>query len=140
MVNVTHKQANAFEIDAYTQHVMSKIDAEVFSSLNLVQLAAIREAISANAPFRKHPVDIRGTIPLYFFKFYFVFLLGKDRRFSTREKETLRRQAAGSMSLIVFLYTAFCVAIPAVLVTLYGLKTLMGVDVFEGFHLGDLWR
>ena len=47
------------KVDAYTQHTLSNIKPEVFKTLNLVQLEAIRQAISTNAPFRQHPIDIR---------------------------------------------------------------------------------
>ncbi|WGO98771.1 hypothetical protein QFX18_01685 [Saccharophagus degradans] len=126
------------KIDAYTQHVMSRIDPDVFKTLNIVQLEAIRTAISANAPFRQHSIDLRGTIPLYFSKLYFVFLIGKDRRSDTRNKENMRIKASKGISFVMFLYTLLAVLTPIILIILYGLKTLAGIDIFPDSHLEDL--
>ncbi|SMF54620.1 hypothetical protein SAMN02745866_03473 [Alteromonadaceae bacterium Bs31] len=128
------------ELDAYTQHVMSSIDPLVFKSLNLHQLREIRAAISANAPFRRHAVDVRGTLPLYFSRYYFVFLMGKDRRVATRDKELQRVVLARGFSLLFFIYITILLAIPLFLLLLYGLKVLLGIDLFPAFHLKDLWQ
>ncbi|WP_045857651.1 hypothetical protein [Teredinibacter purpureus] len=133
------KKTPQFQIDAYTQHVMSGIDPAVFKSLNIVQLNAIKAAINASAPFRKHPIDIRGTLPLYFTKFYFVFLIGKDRRSHTRNKESLRIEAVQGLSLAMMLYTIFAASLPIIFIILYALKTMLGIDIFADKHLSDFW-
>ncbi|WP_075187216.1 hypothetical protein [Teredinibacter haidensis] len=131
-------KASSTETDAYTQHVMGAIDPEVFKTLNLVQLQGIRAAICANAPFRKHPVDIRGTLPLYFLTYYFVFLMGKDRRSATRERERLRLRYMKGLGAFAFVYTFIAAAIPLLFLVLYLLKSLLGIDIFSDQHLSDL--
>lgn len=132
-------KAPGSEVDAYTQHVLSNVDPDVFRTLNLVQLESLRRAISATAPFRRHGVDIRGVLPLYFGRFYFVFLMGRDRRSSTRERESRRYQMAKGTSLLLFVYVLATLSIPMVLLILYVLKSAMGIDIFPDQHLSDFF-
>jgi hypothetical protein len=127
------------KVDAYTQHTLSNIKPEVFKTLNLVQLEAIRQAISANAPFRQHPIDIRIALPLFFVKFYLVFLVGQDRRSDTRARESLRRTAVRGMTFILILYGLVALSIPLIFLMLYALKSLMGIDIFPDQHLRDFF-
>lgn len=127
------------KVDAYTQNVMNSIEPTVFKTLNLVQLEAIRQSVSANAPFRKHSIDIRGSIPLYITKFYFVFLIGKDRRSSTREKEIHRKEIAKGVSILGFIYIILTLSIPILFIFLYALKSFLGIDIFPDRHLNDLF-
>ena len=131
--------ASSKEVDAYTQHIMSNIPPEVFSTLNIVQIQAIESAISSNAPFRKHPVDLRGRLSFFFIRFSFVILVGRDRRNSSRNKEDARRAKAKSLSLATFLYALICMVAPVMFLTLYLLKTFLGIDIFPDHHLSDFF-
>lgn len=126
-------------VDAFTQHIMGHIDPQVFKSLNIVQLEAIRQAVSANAPVKRHPFDFRGTVPLYFFRLYFVLLVGRDKRSDVRNKELARRNSAKTFSVMMTLYLFFCALLPVAFIALYVLKSLMGIDLTEG-HLTDWFQ
>ncbi|WP_037434075.1 hypothetical protein [Simiduia agarivorans] len=121
-------------VDPFTQHVFSQLDPKVFASLNLVQLEALRVAISASAPGKQHPVDIRLTPSLYFARFYVVLLMGRDRRSSTRNREDARLRHMSGMSLAVMLYLLLVIAIPLALVLLYLLKSFAGIDLLPDQH------
>ena len=125
------------EVDAYTQHVMGNIPADVFKTLNIVQIHALEKAISTNAPYRKHPVDLRGTVSFFFIRFYFVILLGRDRRDVIRNKEEARKLQAKSISIMTFLYAVICMALPVVFLLLYIVKSWAGIDIFPDHHLSD---
>lgn len=127
-------------IDVYTHHVMSAIDPEVTKTLNLVQLRAIRTAVSANAPFRQHAIDIRGVLPLYFLKLYFVILMGKDRRLDTRAKEQKRMVHMQGLSTFVFAYFMLAAAVPILLIVVYIIKSILGIDLFPDQHLFDFFK
>lgn len=124
--------------DAYTQHVMSNIPNDVFRTLNVLQLQAIEEAISKNAPNHNHPVDMRGTLSLFFIRFYFVLLIGRDRRSYSRNKEMRRRQKAGSLGWAMMIYIVICAIAPVILLLLYLIKSGLGIDLFPEHHLSDL--
>lgn len=134
----TPKSSSGIDKDAYTQHVMSNIPKDVFRTLNVLQLHAIEEAISKNAPYQNHPVDMRGTLSLFFARFYFVILIGRDRRSYSRNKEMSRRQKASSLSWAVMIYSSICIIAPVIFLLLYIIKSWLGIDIFPDHHLSDL--
>ena len=77
---------------AFTYHVLSKVDPQIMESLTQNQLKAIHDAIAAQAILSRHPFDVRGTIPLFFIRYYFVVLMGRDMRPKTRVREHYRRR------------------------------------------------
>ena len=125
------------EVDAFTQHIMGNIDQDVFKTLNIVQLEALRQAISAAAPFKKHPIDLRFTLPMYFSRLYVVFLVGRDKRGHVRKAEQRRREQAKGVSLVMTVWITLLVALPIIFMILYFAKSAMGIDLFPDKHLGD---
>ena len=126
-------------VDAYTQFVIGQIEPKVFTTLNLVQLEAIRRAISASAPYQRHGFDLRGTLNFYLARYYVVILMGRDRRPAVRNREMARRQQLRGMSTVLFLYLVATASIPLLFILLYGLKTLAGIDLFPSQHLWDIF-
>ena len=133
---------NSSEI--YADFTISRIDTDVRESLTPTQLQAIRDALVANQPFKKHAVDLRGTIPLFFARFYFVVLAGRDKRRKTVDKEK-RRTFEGNVSfgyLLSLLFLSFIAAMvwAAILLVVYWVKIELGIDLFSSIHLGDLFK
>ncbi len=127
---------NDKKTDAFTYHVMKSINPETLNSLSPSQISAIKDAIKANQPPKKHLIDFRGVISLFFRKYFFVFLIDRDRRVSTQEAEIERRNNVallGNISFIIFVISPF---ILLALVFLYLLKILAGIDLFPGEHMG----
>ncbi|MBI4682243.1 MAG: hypothetical protein HY757_03990 [Nitrospirae bacterium] len=130
---------NDKSIDAFTHHILNNINTETLNSLSSNQLTAIKEAIRATRPKKKHSVDIRGAINLFFIRYYFVFLMGRDQRISILEIEAERRE---NMALIWnFIFIIFVVSpfILLALIALYFLKIGMGIDIFPGEHMGGIF-
>ncbi len=124
--------------DAFTHHVYQSIDADVRATLTPRQVDAIEKAIRANKPYQKHPIDLRGTFPLFFLKLYFVILIGRDRRLPTRNKEAARRRNAVLGSALMSVYVMISLLLPVALVLLYLVKSIAGIDLIEGMHLSDI--
>lgn len=124
--------------DAFTHHVYESIDAEVRATFTPRQVHAIETAIRANKPYQKHPFDLRGVLPLFFIRLYFVILVGRDRRQPVRQKEALRRQQAAWGSALMSLYVVLCMLAPVVLMLFYLVKSALGINLIEGFHLSDM--
>ena len=125
---------------AFTYHVLKNIDQEVINSLTKGQLKAIYEGISASKPYEKHLVDIRGIIPLFFCRLYFVVLAGQDIRPKIRSQDELRRSNADVlMNTVVMMF----LSIPIILLFAlfcYFLKVEYGINYIVGFHLLDLFK
>ncbi len=81
------------ENDAFTQYVMTHIEPKVYASLTTEQIYAIRKAVFQCRPAKKHLINLRGFIPLIFARYYFVFLLGRDRRHEKQQVDIDRRHA-----------------------------------------------
>lgn len=109
------------------------LDPEVQDTLTPEQKTGIEQAlISANLASR-HPVDIRRSFPFLNRRYFVVFLLGKDLRKQARETGTLGR-VFSTLSITVGIL--FCIL--SMLLALYMIKSALGIDVFEHFHVG-IW-
>ncbi len=126
------------DIDAFTHHILYSIDFKVLNSLTSEQLSAIKHAIKASSPQQKHSVDIRGIINLIFIKYYFVFFVGRDRRMSTEAIEEERRDKVALFGNIVFFVIVISAFIWIAIILLYVFKTISGIDLFPGEHLGRI--
>ncbi|MEE2730644.1 MAG: hypothetical protein VYA55_07450 [Pseudomonadota bacterium] len=123
--------------DAFTHHVYQQIDPAVRSTFTPRQVTAIENAIRASRPYQKHPIDLRGTFPLYFVRIYFVLLMGRDKRSQTRNQEERRRRHAAMGSALLSVYIILSMLTPLLLLVLYLLKSVLGIDLFADLHLSD---
>ena len=125
-------------MDPFTYHVMERIDPEVRASLTPAQLSAIKEAISASRPLKKHPIDIRGVIPLFLVRYYFVFMSGRDRRLFTKRLEAKRRWLTSpSGGLMLFILGVAPLVLFLALLS-YLIKCTFGINIMPETHLKDL--
>ena len=125
--------------DAFTYHVYNQIDPKIRATFTPTQVTAIENAIRASKPFQKHPVDMRGTFPLYFMRVYFVILMGRDKRTQTRNKEEKRKHKAAMGSALLSVYFILSLLTPVILALLYLLKSFLGVDIFPEMHVQDFF-
>ena len=126
------------QLDAYTDSVLRRIDADVLDSLSPDQYKAVKEGISAARPYARHPIDKRGVLPLFFARYYFVFLMGRDKRTSTIKEELNRKQKSGMAGGAMFVVFALSPLILAALVVLYFVKSAAGIDLMGDQHAWDM--
>ncbi|MCX7992923.1 MAG: hypothetical protein N2651_04555 [Fimbriimonadales bacterium] len=130
------------ERDVYTQHLWEALPADALRNLTPEQYHALKRALQTQQ--KRHWLDIRGVIPLFFTQFYFVFLLGPDRRRETQEVLFERRAAVregtaklvGGVALTIFLTLLSLSA----LAVWYVFKCIVGADVLPGFSLSQYLR
>jgi hypothetical protein len=104
----------------------------VSNSFNEVQLIHLKAAIGARQ-WGRHSVDFRGVIGFFAYRYYFVFLAGRNKRSlsSSDERRALILQALILSVLIIctmFIFFLF----------LYLVKSALGIDLIDGFSLG-IW-
>lgn len=123
--------------DPFVDIVLNRIDPEIRKSLTPEQIDAISSAVSENNPFKKQRIDMRGAFSLFFARFYFVFLIGRDISIVTRFMELERRQRSLNLGwylpvvvIATFLFVLF-------VYLLYLLKSALGIDLFPDKHLRD---
>lgn len=126
-------------IDPFSDGIIKRIDPKVRDSLTPTQLTAIKEAIRGpRAPIK--PIDIRGVIPLYFARYFFVLLIGRDRRAAVIREEGFRRIRSRWLNGLFFSFFVACPLVVIVFLFLYLLKTIWGLDIMPDQHLWDIFK
>lgn len=112
------------------------LDEQIAEELTPEQKAGVENAILASTLAARHQIDIRRSFPFFSKRFYLVFLFGRDLRRQHRQESTLSRILLTFLLLIVVLFVTCCI-----LLTLYMIKSALGIDVFQNFHVGiwDWW-
>ncbi len=126
------------EVDPFTDNIIRRIDPKIRDTLSTTQVTAIIAAI--RNPEKIRPIDLRGIIPLYFARYFFVLLIGRDKRAVMEREEHIRRKKASWLGGILF---ALLVSLPFLLllfVFLYLLKYFAGVDIVPDFHLWEIFE
>ena len=121
-------------LDPAIEHLLARMPEGIAQSFSDIQLLHIKTAIGSRQ-WGRHAVDIRGTLTFPFnrWHYYYVFLLGRNRRqLSDREQ----RISAFMTAVIVLLVLTACTSLG--LLCLYLLKSFAGIDLFPGVSLG-IW-
>ncbi|RQW62807.1 3-phosphoshikimate 1-carboxyvinyltransferase [Vibrio viridaestus] len=114
--------------------MLERMPKSVQSSFTDEQLMHIRNAVGARN-WGNHSVDCRGvvSVPMSSWRYYFVFLVGRNRRrLSDTEKQLSLWMGALFTLAILSLFTL------AVILVLYLLKSALGIDIFPNFSFG-IW-
>ena len=122
--------------DAYTASVLDRMAPEVRQTYTLEQMQALQKAL--NPKKSPHAIDFRTRIPLWFTRIYVVFLVGKDRRRSTRRVARERRRQTRKLGVILFLVGLLTFFLGTVFLLGYFLKSELGIDLNKQQHLEDV--
>ena len=125
-----------FDDDPYVQSVLRRVPLDVQSTLTIEQWDGFRKALEEKERPR-HAVDVRFEIPLYFARYYFVMLLGKDRRVRSQRVLVERRSRAKRFAAAVFIASAAAVICLGALFFLYLAKCGADINLFKNSHLMD---
>ncbi len=120
---------------AFFARLNTMLPSDVARSFNDAQLAAIAYAFGTRR-WRDHTVDLRWLFPLFGRSYYVVFLAGPERRTRAR---LLRDRLLNPMITIgkrIVTMVFFTSILISVLVTLYVVKSILGINLFTDFSLG----
>jgi hypothetical protein len=118
--------------DWFENGLMQRLPSDMQGSFSDEQIAALKVAFGARK-WGKHPVDLRGTINIWTWRYYFVFLMGRNKRSLSRRE---RRISLMIKTLAMFLFLSFSTLMG--LLIIYLIKSAAGIDLFPGFSLG-IW-
>lgn len=118
--------------DQVIARLLERMPEDVAKSFNEEQLSHLRNAIGARE-WGKHKLDLRGTIKLFKWRYYYVILAGRNRR-SLSYKELRLAMLLNALILSSFV----SISVLFGLITLYLLKSALGIDLIDGWSLG-LW-
>lgn len=113
--------------------ILRYVPDAVALDLSTHQIAVLNEALARRRRQKRHAIDYRGAIPWFGRRFYFSFLAGPEgrQRQDQARKFSPRRMIIKVGSLMGLYLAVAAMAFPAILV-LYFIKTLAGIDLFEG--------
>ncbi|GLT13395.1 hypothetical protein [Vibrio algivorus] len=111
--------------------VMRAIPQEVLDSFDSKQRDAIEMAVAVNNVRNDHYVDFRPVIGVGRWRYYAVFLLGKDRRKTSSRSSTLS-MVLKSLFILASVFVLFSFAV----LVMYLIKSALGIDIFQHFSFG----
>ncbi|WP_415897568.1 3-phosphoshikimate 1-carboxyvinyltransferase [Neptuniibacter sp. QD57_21] len=129
MDNITKEPAQK---DWFENGLMQRLPADIQDSFTQEQLNALKVAFGARK-WGKHPIDIRGTINIWTWRYYFVFLLGRNRRSLSRRERQINLMVKTALTFTFILFSTLLG-----LLIIYLVKSAAGIDLFPGFSLG-IW-
>lgn len=129
---MSNSSRNPIVIDRFYE----ALDQDINAQLTPEQKEEIENAIVSITLASRHRIDIRKSFPFFGKRLYLVFLLGRDLRSRSRPESRLSRVLVTFLIMFATLFLLCCV-----LLTLYMIKSALGIDVFQHFHVGiwDWW-
>ena len=111
--------------DPAIRSLLERMPKNIQTTFTDEQLAHLKIAIGARQ-WGNHAVDCRGVVKLFKYRYYYVFLAGRNRReLSVKEQKVARFTQAIILSLAVSFIILFT------LLVLYLIKSALGIDIFE---------
>ncbi|ATD02921.1 hypothetical protein PTET_a1472 [Pseudoalteromonas tetraodonis] len=116
--------------DPAIRSLLERMPKNIQSTFTDEQLAHLKIAIGARQ-WGNHAVDCRGVVKFFKYRYYYVFLAGRNRReLSAKEQKVARFTQALILSTATTFFILFT------LLVLYLIKSALGIDVFEGYSFG----
>ncbi|TXH98501.1 MAG: 3-phosphoshikimate 1-carboxyvinyltransferase [Rheinheimera sp.] len=117
--------------DPAIQKLLERMPDEMQQSFSEAQLSYLRVALGARQ-WGKHKVDLRGTLGLGSWRYYYVLVAGRNKRSEHRSHKAGLLVKAVLISILLIISTLLG------LLLLYLLKSALGIDLFADFSLG-IW-
>ncbi|HIJ79483.1 MAG: hypothetical protein OEY01_11535 [Desulfobulbaceae bacterium] len=132
MDNSVSGQRNSIRQDPFVKGLMARLPEAERDSFSDNQLLALKVAMGARQ-WGRHIFDQRGTIGFWRWRYYYVFIGGRERRELSRRQKEMARQAQ-----VIFLALFFTFSTLLGLLILYLIKSALGINLIPGFSLG-IW-
>lgn len=124
--------AKSRDLDPFVIGLRQRLPEELRESFTAEQLEGLRTAFATRS-WARHKLDLRGTFNIWRTQYYFVLVAGRNKRNLTRAQQRLS-MAAKAVAITLFLLFSLLLG----LVTLYVLKSALGINLLPNFSLG-LW-
>ncbi|CAD2224316.1 EpsP [Pseudoalteromonas sp. 3J6] len=119
--------------DPAIRNLLERMPKNIQTTFTDEQLAHLKIAIGARQ-WGNHAVDCRGVVKLFKYRYYYVFLAGRNRR-----ELSLKEQKFAKLAQAVIISSAVSFVTLLILLVLYLIKSALGIDMFEGYSFG-IWR
>ncbi|MFQ3177498.1 MAG: hypothetical protein ACI9H9_000603 [Pseudoalteromonas tetraodonis] len=116
--------------DPAIRSLLERMPKNIQTTFTDEQLAHLKIAIGARQ-WGNHTVDCRGVVKFFKYRYYYVFLAGRNRReLSAKEQKVARFTQALILSIAATFIILFT------LLVLYLIKSALGIDIFDGYSFG----
>lgn len=119
--------------DPAVRSLLNRMPEEVQESFTEEQLVHLKVAIGARQ-WGRHSLDSRGVVKFFKYRYYFVFLAGRNRR-ELNENE----KKVAWIFQVVFISILTLIFIIVMALILYLIKSALGINLFDDFSLG-IWH
>lgn len=119
--------------DHTIQKLLSRMPLDVQQSFTEQQLAELRVALGARQ-WGKHRIDLRGTLSVWRFRYYYVFVAGRNVREQSRQA---RQLSLLGQAILISILLSICLLFGLLL--LYLLKSALGIDLLDDYSFG-IWH
>lgn len=104
---------------------------DIVLSFTSEQKKEIEKSIIKNTSGSDHCIDLRPVIGFGRWRYYTIFIAGKDRRYQPRKRESLSLLIK-SLLILIASVGLFMFAV----LTMYLIKSALGIDIFKHFSFG----
>ena len=118
--------------DPAIRSLLERMPKNIQTTFTDEQLAHLKVAIGARQ-WGNHAIDCRGVVKFFKYRYYYVFLAGRNRR-----ELSIKEQKIASFTQALILSTTVTFIILFILLVLYLLKSALGIDIFSGYSFG-IW-
>ena len=116
--------------DPAIKSLLERMPKNIQSTFTDEQLAHLKIAIGARQ-WGNHTVDCRGVVKFFKYRYYYVFLAGRNRRELSAKEQKIARF---TQALILSIAATFIILFT--LLVLYLVKSALGIDIFDGYSFG----
>ena len=126
----TAENRSSIHSDPFIKGLLDRIPKESQDSFSDEQLLGLKVAL-AGRRWGRHAIDLRGTLGLWRWRYYYVLVGGREQRSLTRRQVAFARMA-NALALLTFLSFSTLLG----LLALYLIKSALGIDLIPGFSFG----
>ena len=116
--------------DPSIRSLLERMPKNIQSTFTDEQLTYLKIAIGARQ-WGNHTVDCRGVVKFFKFRYYYVFLAGRNRR-----ELSLKEQRIARLAQAIILSSVATLIILLTLLVLYLMKSALGINIFNGYSFG----
>lgn len=122
----------SLKTDPAIRSFLNRMPEEIQETFTDEQLMHLKVAIGARQ-WGRHSLDYRGVFKAFKYRYYFVFLAGRNRRELTHSQ--IKRSLIGQS---LFVSAIVCLFILLGLFIIYIIKSAAGIDIFSDYSFG-IW-
>lgn len=123
---------NDIKKDPAVQNLLNRMPKKIQDTFTDEQLVQLKIAIGARQ-WGNHAIDCRGVLGFFKYRYYFVFLAGRNRRNLSKEE---KRLASLLQTIVVTIFAMIFFVIA--LIILYLIKSALGINLLDDYSFG-IW-